>query len=210
MTQYVTTHTQQDTINSNQFIPNIQLTMKYQPMGWRNQALIGNFKPIFLTVPFTRLNISFKEIPIDMFVRIIHWLPNLDLLKVLYLPVIKSDPLIDQDVQLYSLSSNKNKITKVYLEKMIDIEQVHFLFELCVNMKYFQVNVPEYMNLETLVQFILSKISTHVRNLNSLCLYIPNANENLVLKLYKLIDSEKLLTNYMIKRICNNILLKWN
>jgi hypothetical protein len=184
--------------------------MKYQPMGWRNQALIGNFKPIFLTVPFTRLNISFKEIPIDMFVRIIHWLPNLDLLKVLYLPVIKSDPLIDQDVQLYSLSSNKNKITKVYLEKMIDIEQVHFLFELCVNMKYFQVNVPEYMNLETLVQFILSKISTHVRNLNSLCLYIPNANENLVLKLYKLIDSEKLLTNYMIKRICNNILLKWN
>jgi hypothetical protein len=210
LTQYVTIHTQQDTIHSTQFIPNIQLTIKSQPIGWRNRALIDNFKLIFHTIPFTRLNICCKGIPIDMFLRIIQLLPNLDLLKVLYLPVIESVPFIDRAVQLYSLSSNKNKITKVYLEKMIDIEQVHFLFKICVNMKYFQVNVPEYMNPETLVQFILSKISTHVCNLNSLCLYIPNANENMVLKLHKLIDSEKLLTNYMIKRICNNILLKWN
>ena len=72
------------------------------------------------------------------------------------------------------------------------------------------MDVPKDMDLEMLVRFILIKSTTYIPHLCSLCLTIPNADEEIVHQLQKLIDSEKLLTNYMIKRICNNILLKWN
>jgi hypothetical protein len=77
-------------------------------------------------------------------------------------------------------------------------------------LQYFQIDIPEDMDIEMLIRFILIKSSTYIPQLCSLCVSIPNANDEIVHQLQKMIESEKLLTNYMIKRICNNILLKWN
>ena len=76
--------------------------------------------------------------------------------------------------------------------------------------KYFQMNIPKHMDFKMLVRFILIQANTYNLYLRFLCLGIRNANEDMVQKLQKLIDSEKLLSNYMIKRIGNYILLKWN
>jgi hypothetical protein len=64
------------------------------------------------------------------------------------------------------------------------------------------------MNLEILLRFILMKTSTYVPHLYSLCLNILNADEEIVYQLQMIIEPEKLLGNYMIKRIGNHILLK--
>jgi hypothetical protein len=66
------------------------------------------------------------------------------------------------------------------------------------------------MNLEILLRFILMKTSTCVPHLYSLCLSIPNADKEIVYQLQMIIESDQLLSNYMIKRIGNHILLKWN
>ena len=202
---YVTVDSRQETTNlsSTPFIPNIQLIIHACPINRRQETIMSDFEPIFLAIPFTHLSINCKDIFIEALVRIIHSLPNLNSLKVSWLPVIKSE--------LPSLtSSNNNKIKKVTFKKMIDVEQVYFLLKLCVNMQYFQVHLTKYADLEMLVRFILMKISTYVPQLTFLSLYIPNANESMVHKLHQMIDSEKLLVKYTIKRICNNILFKWN
>jgi hypothetical protein len=72
------------------------------------------------------------------------------------------------------------------------------------------VNIPKKMDFKMLVRFILIQANTYNCYLRFLSLGIRNANEDTVYKLQKLIDSEKLLSNYMIKRIGNYILLKWN
>ncbi len=196
--------------SSTQLAPTVELSINGISSNEQNQSFIDKFKSIFVTVQFTRLNIDCKNISTGMLVRIIQLLPNLDSLKVSSLPRIESDWLFDNDVEIRFLTSINNKITKVNLEKTIDIEQVHFLLYLCLCIQYFQVNVPENMDLEMLVRFILIKADTYIPQIRTLCFCISNANEEIVHQLRKLIDTENLLSTYMIKRIGDNILLKWN
>jgi hypothetical protein len=172
---------------------------------------MNKFTSTFLAVQFTRLKINYKDIPIEIFVRIMHLLPNLDSLEVLSLPDIQSDWLFDKYGDMHQFSTSiHNKIINVNLNKIINIEQVHFFLYLCPCIQYFQVNIPKKMDFKMLVRFILIQANTYNCYLRFLSLGIRNANEDMVHKLQKLIDSEKLLSNYMIKRIGNYILLKWN
>jgi hypothetical protein len=194
---------------STQLVPTIQLCINDFPAGEQNQTFIDKFKFIFVSVQFTRLNIDCTKISIGTLVKIIQLLPNLDSLKLSSLPHIEPGWLFDNDADVRFLTSINNKITKVNLEKVINIEQVHFLLYLCLCIQYFQMDVSENMDLEMLGRFILRNTSTYVPQLRSLCLCVPNASEEIVHKLHKLIDTEKLLSNYTIKRICNKIFLKW-
>jgi hypothetical protein len=54
---------------------------------------------------------------------------------------------------------SENNITKVCLEKMIEIEEVYFLIKLCHRMNYLQVDGINNINVELFVRDILSKIS---------------------------------------------------
>jgi hypothetical protein len=175
-----------------------------------DELFIENFKPIFSSVYFTRLYINCKIITIRMFIKILHLLPNLDSLKVLSLPEIESDQMFDNHGQIRFLPSSNNKITKVNFEKMIYIEQVHFLLSVCRCIEYFQMGVPNNMCLAMLTRFILHISNTYYPHFDSLCFSVSIANEDMVDQLRKMIESEKLLSNYNIKCIDNNILLKWN
>jgi hypothetical protein len=208
--EIITYFNQNTDYSSTQLIPIIQLSINGNSSDEKNRSFIDKFKSVFSTVYFTRLNINCKNISMGRFVRIIHLLPNLDALKVSSLPLIQSDWLFDNDGQIRFLISIKNKITKVNLEKMIDIEHVHFLLYLCSYVQYFQVDVPNDMDLKILIRFILIKSSTYIPHFNCLCLSTSNADKDMIDQLQKLIKSEKLLSNYNIKCIYNNIVLKWN
>jgi hypothetical protein len=188
----------------------IQLNINGNSFKDENELFIDKFKSIFSSVYFTRLNIDCKTISVLMFVKIIDLLPNLDSLKVLSLPQIRSGWLSDNDEQTRFSTSFNNKITKVNFEKMIYIEQVHFLLKLCRCMEYFQIGVPNNICLAMLTRFILIQSNTYYPHFNSLCLSVSIADEEMIYQVQKLIESEKLLSNYNIKCIGNNILLKWN
>ena len=143
--------------------------------------------------------------------KLIHLLPNLDSLEVLSLPHIQSDWVFDNYVDMHHFSTPiDNKIINVNLNKIINVEQVHFFLYLCPCIQYFQVNTPKDMDFKMLLRFILSQANTYNLYLRFLSLSIRNANEHIVHKLQNLINSEKLISNYMIERIENYILLKWN
>ncbi len=171
---------------------------------------MDKFWSFCVPVQFTRLNIKCNNICSGKFLKIIQLLSNLDSLTVSSLPTIESGWLVEGDVGNLYLTSINNKITKVSLQDMVNIKQVHFLLHLCLCIQYFQVNVPKNMDLEMLVRLISQKAGAYNPCLKSLSLCIPNATEAMVYQLQNLIGTEKLLSSYMIKRICNDILLKWN
>jgi hypothetical protein len=144
-----------------------------------------------------------------MLLKIIRLLPYLNSLKISSLPIIQSDWLFINHGKILSSTLINNKITKVSLQNINDIEQVYFILYLCHRMQYFQLDVPKNMDLNVLVRFILKESAMHTRFLNSLCLSTPNANEYTIDQLQKMIKSEKLLFNFNIKCISNNILVKW-
>ncbi|CAF3685603.1 unnamed protein product [Rotaria sp. Silwood1] len=191
-------------------IPIIQLSINGNFSDEQNQMFIDKFKSRFVTVQFTRLNINCKNISIGILIRLTHLLPNLNSLKVLHLPLIQSDWLFDNDAEIRFLTWINNKITHVNLENVNNIQQVHFILYLCPWIKYFQLDLTENMDLTMLGTFILIKANTNTPHLNCLCLSFPNVNNDMVHQLQNTIKSKKLLSNYHIKCIYNNILLKWN
>ncbi len=74
---------------------------------------------------------------------------------------------------------------------MIRMKQVHLLLHLCPCIQYLQVNIPTHINLKILLRSILIQASTYNLALRFLRLSIRNANDDLIQKLQKLIDTEK-------------------
>ena len=138
-------------------------------------------------------------------VKLLSLIPSLDSLKISSSLLPTTNKLFMNDAKNLIII---NKIRKVW--QWMHFWQVKFLIRLCSRMEHFEIAGVKEIDLEALVRLILSKITTHVRHLSSLCLHVYNANDTMVDKLQYIIDSEKLLSNYIVERSDNVISLKWN
>jgi hypothetical protein len=142
-------------------------------------------------------------------IEILLLLPELDSLKIFSLTLWPLRYVSVDEVELNSISK-KNQITKVYLEKMFVIEDIYFLIELCPRMIYLKVDSLNNMDMKLFVRLILTKISVKSDcQLRLLSFHIAAADDKVVEKLNEMIISEKLLLDYTIKRILDNIYLEW-
>jgi hypothetical protein len=189
-----------------QFCQTVQLFVNYLGYTKQNSYLIDKLSPILVRTQFTSLNITGSMMFPNMIIELIHLLPNLDLLSVSYLSLSQSDCLSieDTDMTLYD-----NKIQKVRIEKMNEIDEVHFFINLCPRMEYFEIGIVNDVKLELVIRTILTKNTHQNRHFCSLCFDIRNANDDMVQRLQTLIKLEKLLYNYSIKRTGDQIYLKW-
>ncbi|CAF1308346.1 unnamed protein product [Rotaria sordida] len=106
--------------------------------------------------------------------------------------------------------STRNQITKVYLKKMIQIEEINFLIELCPQITYLNVGFLNNINTELVVRFVLMKVNIeHNHQLRLLCVHIRAIDNEMIEKLHKMIYFEQLLANYTIKRISDDMYLQW-
>jgi hypothetical protein len=201
----------QQSINksSTELTRTIQLSI-HRILSGIDQPFIDKYKTVFDAVQFTHLNIDYLMISNEMLVKMIQLLPNLDSLKLSSLQLNQPDCSSDNLVEMCFRTPINNKITKVCHENTTHLSQVDFLLSLCLCMQHFQIHVSETMDLDSLLQLIIIKAGTSVPQLRSLCLCIPNASDGITHQLESLIESERLLSQYLIKRSGNNILLKWN
>ncbi|CAF3421871.1 unnamed protein product [Rotaria sp. Silwood1] len=155
------------------------------------------------------LEISKKTIYSDILIEIIYKLSALDTLKITSLILSQSRCLFIENKNL-RLVSNKNNIKKVYLEKMLTMEEVYFLIRLCPRMTYLKIDFINDMNIELFVKDILKKINNDCNQyLRSLCIHNPTADDDIIQKLEEMINREKLLHHFTIKCIADNIYLQW-
>jgi len=199
-------YTQTKIINSSiQLSKSARLTLMYFPSEeYLHFSKIINNR-ILTVAQIYHLQIH-NKIFVGKLIEILFSLLELDSLYVTSLSLSKSRCLSNQYAETLSFISSKNQITKVNLEKMIDIEEVYFLIKLCPRMIYLQVNHINNMDMELFVRLILIKSND---NLRLLSFRVPAADDEMIKTLEQMINSEKLLFEYTIKRILGNIYLQW-
>jgi hypothetical protein len=161
-----------------------------------------NIEYISTKTAFYHLEVQEEQIDFSTLINIIYKLPELDSLKIHSLSLSSSKSLsIEKMIRRFV--SNENKITKVCLENVIEIEEVYFLIKFCPCMNYLQVNSIKTMDVELFIHRILSKLNANRNhNLRLLCIGLSEANN-------KMINSKNFLFRYTIKWEFGKIYLQW-
>ena len=89
-------------------------------------------------------------------------------------------------------------------------EKAPILIKLCSEMNYLQVNDLNTINVKVFLSNILKHIIHESHDhLRPLPVRVPTADDQMIKQLAKMIDSEKLLVNYTIRRVAEHIYLQW-
>jgi hypothetical protein len=172
--------------------------------------LCENIRDIINIAPIYHLTIR-EDVHAGVFSRILMPLSTLDSLQIASLSLSQPGGLSSDEESVLRTISSTNRITKVNLNTMDNIEEVYFLLELCPHLIYLKVDDIDNMDMKLFVRLILMKMKTQEQSkLQLLCFHVPAADDQTMKQLNKMIDDEKLLIDYTIKRVLDFIYLQWN
>ncbi|CAF1329204.1 unnamed protein product [Rotaria sordida] len=154
------------------------------------------------------------EINGEIFLRtlldILLLLPQLHSLKISSLVLPRRTYLTEYEAEILSFISNDNKIKELCLDEIVNVNELHFLIRLCHYMNYFQINSINNIDVELFVRTVLMEMKVNYNHqLRSLYFHVPLVNDEIIRKLEKMINSEKLLLDYTIKYVFDKIYLEW-
>ncbi|CAF5061595.1 unnamed protein product [Rotaria sp. Silwood1] len=197
-------------INSSiEYSKSTQLIFTYSPCNEYSQLSMIDIHGILRVAQFYHLDIEQETIDFITLMDIIYILSELDSLKIYSLSLSPRTCSSTEKI-LHRFISNKNQIRKIYLEQMNEIEEVYFLIKFCPRINYLQINNINTMDIELFIKKILYKINNDCNQyLYTLCLRIPTVDDRMLEKLKDIINSNKLLVCYTIKRVFDVIYLQW-
>ncbi|CAF1067163.1 unnamed protein product [Rotaria sordida] len=184
-----------------------RVTLIYLPDIERLESLIIDIRNMLAVTQIYHLKIYCEDVFFVVLLEIIYRLPELDSLQIPSLS-LSSEIHLTMEQKKRILPTN-NKIRKIYLEEMTDIEEVIFLITFCPYVNVLQVNCADNIDIELFVKDILTINNERNYYLRSLCFHVSTANEEMVKKLEEMINCEKLLLHYTIKRVRGDIYLNW-
>jgi hypothetical protein len=153
------------------------------------------------------LEILSENVHSNVLLETVNSLPELNTLKIHSLSLYEPRMLNDEELIILSSIEDTSQITKVYLEKMNEIKELDFLFELCPHMEYLKLDYIKHMDFKFVFRYIIKHDCNDYLHL--LCFRIPTAGDEMIIKLKRMIHFEKLLFNYTIKRVADNIYIEW-
>ena len=159
---------------------------------------------------YYHLEIPNEQIFNGTLIQLVDCLSKLQTLKIHSVSLEEQRDLCKEEVDILCSREDTNQITKVYLETMMDMSDIYFLMVLCPHMEYFRVDVIINMDAKSFVREILQKINFEQNEyLRLLRFRVQAADDQIMKNLKKIIDDEKLLVDYSMKRVCESIYLQW-
>jgi hypothetical protein len=193
------------------FCQTTKFDVKYRCYVAWAESFSEYFSSIFAIMKITYLDIDCSRVPLLACIKIIRLLSELNSLKVSSLSLTEAKRLSAEKSKIIHAVAYNNKITKVNLGKMTDFGEIQFLITLCPSMEYLEISSANEIDLKLFIQFILTKQNNnYITRLSTLCLNVQNGNNDMIIDLHKIVELEKQLYNYVIKRIGNQIYLHWN
>lgn len=169
------------------------------------------FSTIFSLLNITCLSIDCSKVPLLICVKLLRLLPNLHSLKISSLCSTEAKRLSTEKSKILQSIAFNNKIINVHLDELLDFGQIQFLVTLCPSMELFRTSFRNLIDLQLFLQWIFTKQSTNLfPRLDKLILSILHATNQIVDNLVNLIEFQKLLFNYRIQRLGDQISLSWN
>ncbi|CAF1524429.1 unnamed protein product [Rotaria sordida] len=170
------------------------------------------FEEIERTLTITKiyhLEIFEKEISISILIRILNQLSQIITLKVHSILTDGTTEITFEELDIVWSMKEISKITKVYLKEINNIKQLNVIFEFCPNMEYFKVGFINLLDIQLFFRTIFNNIKYYNHHPNSLCLNIPTADDKILEDIKETIKYENLPPPFIIKRVLDNVYLKW-
>ncbi len=204
--------TQHKMINSSdQLSKSIRLSLdEVCPERWTKTIFIDDYINHALNVTqIYHLEIHAK-IFTDKLMEILHLLPEVNTLKIYSLPILQQGDLSDEEIEFLCVLLPKNQITKICFENMKDMDELYMLALICSRINHLQIKCVNYIHAELLTGLILTQIkSVSNSSLRLLCFSIPEAHDEMIEKLEKMIDVENLRFDFVIKHVMDKIYIQW-
>jgi hypothetical protein len=176
-----------------------------------NQSFITRIDSIFSVIQITCVHIAyFYPFCIDILVDLIRLLTNLDSLVISYVASRQIGNLSYQQSNAVRLTSKKNRITRVRIGGLTNLEQLYTFINLCPQMEHLEIGHTDDIDRKLLVRSIMMKNIDQISHLCSMYLYIPEVNEKFIKAFQKNTDLDKLLDEYKITCMLDGIYLQWN
>ncbi len=187
-----------------------RLTLAYIIVDEVDQVISEEIERVLNVEQIYHLEILEEKIFIGTLFQVIDLLPELNTLKIHSLSLNQRRSLCFKDLVILCSTESTSKITKVYLEKMINIKDVYYLMALCPYMTHFKVDFINDMDVKVFLRKIFKKLN-HGRNkhLRSLCFRVQATDDEYIKKLEEVINAKKRLLDYTIKRVLESVYLEW-
>ncbi|CAF1479062.1 unnamed protein product [Rotaria sordida] len=131
-------------------------------------------------------------------------------LKIHSLSIDETTELTLKELLILCSIKGTSKITKVYLEEIDDVKELDFLFTLCPYMEYFKIRCINTVDIQSYLRTIFKIIKqNNNHHLHSLCFPVQTADEQIVKNIERMINYEKLLSNFTVKHILDTVYLRW-
>ncbi|CAF4214467.1 unnamed protein product [Rotaria sp. Silwood2] len=166
-----------------------RLTLRYADSDDIEELMTVATRGVLTVAQVYDLEIPEEKIFIGAFIKILNLLPELKTLKMHSLSYYEPRILYSEELFISSSTEDTSKITNVCLEKMNEILRI-----------FFSVGI---MSL-----YGMSQKDCNDR-LCLLCFRIPTVDDEMIRKLKRMINFEKLLFNYTIKRVADFIYIEW-
>lgn len=193
----------------------IQLTLCSYIVDRMDKDCINKVRSSSTITTSTHLNIAYEKPLHGLLIEIIGVLPNLYSLEIEKMARLENNLLSSEAAQMFSEVAMNNKIAKVKLHEMNEMQQIYFLLDLCSQMQYFEVDCKTENDVINLVTFIIRNSVKHMQYLRCLCIFVPNLDEKLIETLKIIFDLERpfhpeeICKDYRIHRIENKIFIDW-
>ncbi|CAF4092277.1 unnamed protein product, partial [Adineta steineri] len=147
------------------------------------------------------LEITKENLFIGLLLQITNCLLELRSLKIHSLLLLEDD---SRDLNLKEISilysiHLTSQIKKIYLRNLTNIKQIDFLMKFSPYLSFLKIDYLHNLDIPSILRQI-----NHTY-LNSLCFYVPTADDKMINNLNKIISHEKLLFNYKTIRQNENI-----
>lgn len=179
-----------------------QLTILGSPIVYPGEWFSNYSRFLCSLTAITCLYIEFNAFFIFNLVQFLHSLPNIDSITIAFKLPNQTINIANEEINTIRAALMMNKITKMNIEQVTELNHVDILIHLFPQIEYLQVKCGNYLKLEPIVRLVLMKRGS---KLNSLCFGVPEADDSMVKKLQTMIYFEKLLANYKIQRVYNRI-----
>jgi len=150
-----------------------------------NQTFITHIDSIFPVIQIACLHIGyFYPFSVDVLVELIRLLPNLDSLIISYVSLRQIGNLSEKQLNAVRLASNSNRIIRVRIGGLTNLEQLHTVITLCPRMQHIEIGHTDDIDRKLFIRSIMMKNIDQIQYLCSMYLWMPEVNEKL-LKTFK-------------------------
>ncbi|CAF1436347.1 unnamed protein product [Adineta steineri] len=196
---------------SNQLLKSVEFEIvDVSPEHWVKSIHISDHIYHALTITqIYHLQIS-TTISLENLYKILLLLPDIETLSLFRLLFTNSTSITDEELQPLCLLFRENHFQQLSFSDVYQMADVHFLMLICFHVNHLHLHCKDYNHIESFVGLILSHVRSRTGSkLRLLSFTMLKFANDMIEFLTKIIKENKLLNDFIIEQVNNDVYIKW-